>query len=166
MRWAPFPNGKKMGHEAPCSLDDAGRTTFSLYFPATEFWYGISAVSGGPTAETRRQASIPGTVLPEETITLPRTCDLVASILDPSGKPHKEGWVQLRVIYEDGSKKDLTSRTDEQGLLSEKGGVRATAFVVEVRSADSTAGWKSQRLDGSAEEVLDLGEIVLDGEAD
>jgi len=66
-----FPNGKKMGHDGPCSLDDTGRTRFSHYYPAAELWYEISAVRGGPAAETRRYMSIPGTVHPEETIALP-----------------------------------------------------------------------------------------------
>ncbi len=108
--------------------------------------------------------SQPGTVLPEETIILPRTCQLIATLLDSSGKPHKERWVRLRVIYDDGAKKTLTSRTDKQGRLNEKGRLQAAAFVVELRSADSKVMWKSQRLDGGAEEVLDLGEIVLDGD--
>jgi hypothetical protein len=71
------------------------------------------------------------------------------------------------VIYEDGSKKDLVSQTDREGGLDEKGRVQAAAFVLELRSADSEKVlWKSQRLDGSAEEVFDLGEIVLEEEDD
>jgi hypothetical protein len=50
----------------------------------------------------------------------------------------------------------------QDGLaLNDKGRVRATAFVLEVRSADSKTRWKSPRLDGSAENAIDLGEIVL-----
>ncbi len=161
-----FPNGHKMRHETSSTLDDTGRTSFSLYYPATEFWYEISAHRNGPTAATRRYVSNPGTVLPEETIVLPRTCQLIAALIDSSGKPHKERWVHLRVIYEDGSKQNLTSRTDKQGILNEKGRVQAAAFVVELRAANSRVMWKSGRLDASAEEVLDLGEIVLDGEDD
>ncbi len=153
-----------MGVQTPRTLDDTGRTSFLHYYPATELWYEISAHDNGPTAETRRYVSQPGTVLPEETIILPRTCQLIATLLDSSGKPHKERWVRLRVIYDDGSKKTLTSRTDKQGRLNEKGRLQAAAFVVELRSADSKVMWKSQRLDGGAEEVLDLGEIVLDGD--
>ncbi len=110
--------------------------------------------------------SIPGTVQPEETITLPRTCDLVATILDPTGKAYTEQVVYLRVVYEQGPEQSLALRTDQGGRLNEKDRVRATSFVLEVRSADSKTRWKSQRLDGSAGNALDLGEVVLGGEDD
>ncbi|MBN1419679.1 MAG: sigma-70 family RNA polymerase sigma factor [Planctomycetes bacterium] len=161
-----FQNGKRMGQDGPCSLDDEGRIRFLHYYPAAEVRYEISALSGGPAVETQPYTSIPGTVFAEETITLPRTCDLTARILDPSGKPLEKRWVQVRVTYEDGSKGSFTCRTDEQGLLSEKGHVRAAGFVLEIRSSDPEAGWKSQRLDGSAGDELDLGKIVLEGEGE
>ena len=157
-----FADGKNMTYNASKTLDDTGRVSFLHYFPVTEFWYEISAQSNGPTAETRRYVSRPGTVLPEETVVLPRTCQLTAALLETSGKPHKERWVRFRVIYEDGTRVVFSSRTDKQGKLNDKGRVEASAFVVELLSADSRVVWKSERLDASTEDVLDLGKIVLD----
>jgi RNA polymerase sigma-70 factor (ECF subfamily) len=157
-----FPNGRKMTHETPLSLDDTGRTRISLYYPVAELRYEASSERGGPTAETSRHAGSPGSVLPEETIVLPRTCGLTAVVRDASGKPRSESWIRLRVAHEDGSRQDLTSRTDGEGRLNEAGRVKAAAFVVEIRSADSRVLWSSRWLDGSSGQAIDLGDIILD----
>lgn len=161
-----LPNGRKLGHESPCSLDDTGRARILLYYPVSEVWYAVSSDRGGPTAETSRHAGTPGTVLPEETLVLPRTCELRARLLDASGKPHKERWIRLRVVHEDGGRQDLTSRTDEEGRLNEAGRVKAAAFVVEIYASDFKVLWTSRELNGSGGQALDLGDIVLDFKED
>jgi len=160
-----FPNGQKMQSDAPRVLDDTGRTRFLLYFPATEFWYEISAHRNGPAAETGRYASIPGAALPEETIILPPACDLEAALFDPSGEPCREERFSLRVIYHDGSRKNFSSRTDRQGRVELNGRIRAAAFVLELHSANSRFSWKSPSLDGRARK-LDLGKVVLESESE
>jgi hypothetical protein len=161
---ATLSNGRKQKFDIARSLDETGRTRIALYHPVEDLWYEASAQQGGPTVETSRHAGAPGDILPEETIVLPRTCELTALILDAAGKPHRERWVRLRVVHEDGSRQDFTSRTDEEGRLDERGRVKAAVFAVEILSPDSRVQWTSRRLDGSAGQVLDLGEIVLDGE--
>jgi RNA polymerase sigma-70 factor (ECF subfamily) len=158
-----FPNGRKLSHDAPRLLDDTGRTSFLLYYPAAEFRYEIGAHPGGPTVETGRHAGEPGVTLPEETVVLPRVCDLTAVLRDASGKPCAECFIYLRVIYEEGPPAELGGRTDKQGTLEVRSRVRAAAFVLELRSQASKILWRSQRLDGTAGNALDLGEVVLAG---
>src|SRR5207249_5012477 len=146
------------------SRNETGRTTFSLYYPAAEFWYAITAFPAGPAVATPRYAAIPGIVLEERTIVLPRTCRLKAVLLDPSGNACAERLVSLHVDYEDGSKADLGSRTDSSGKLDVEGQVRAAPFVLEIRSVKYKVLWRSQRLDGSAGNALELGRVVLSGE--
>jgi hypothetical protein len=104
---------------------------------------------------------VPGTTLPEETVVLPRTCDLTAELLDPTGKVCSERSVYLRATYEDGTSSNLGGRTDDDGRLELLGQLRAAPFVLEIRSADSKLTWKSEKLDGSAGKVLALGKVVL-----
>ena len=97
---------------------------------------------------------------------LPRTCDLAGTIVDPAGAALASQFVYLSVIHDDGSKQSLAGRTDDEGRLDDKGRVRASAFTLEVRVADSKGRWKSQRLDGSAGDAIDLGKIVLEDKDD
>jgi RNA polymerase sigma-70 factor (ECF subfamily) len=161
-----FPDGRKSGHDAPRVLDDAGRTAFLIYDPAPEFWYEIGSFSGGPVVETPRYASRPGIAIGEKTVVLPRTCQLQAELVDPSGNAWGERTVSLHVDYEDGTKADFACRTDKQGKFSDGGKVRAAPFVLEIRSLARKALWNSQRLDGSSVETLDLGRIVLGADND
>ena len=160
---AAFPDGRKMTIDTTQVLDEAGRASFTFHFPAPEFWCEIAGDRGGPTVETIHRALVPGAALPEETVVLPRACRLTAVLLDPSGEAWKEQTVFLHVDYEDGSKTDLTGRTDKEGRFEADGGVRAAAFVLEIRSTAHKVLWKSGRIDGSAAEMLDLGRIVLSG---
>ncbi len=156
-----FPDGRRAHHDMPRTLDETGRVVFAFHYPATELWYEISAFRNGPAAETRRYEIHPGAVLPEETIKLPRTCDLLAKLVDPSGETVSDRWVSLRVVYEDGTRQVVSSRTDRRGVIDEKGCVRAAPFALELR-VGSNVIWKSERVDGTAAEALDLGEIVVE----
>jgi hypothetical protein len=158
---ATLPGGGKLGLDTPLALDAAGKAAFSLYYPVAELWCDLSAASGGPIVETPRRPGSPGTVLEESTIVLPRTCDVSAVLLDPSGAPCARRWMSLRVSYEDGSTAQLSSRTDEEGKLDEKGRVRAAPFVIELRSSAAKVLWTSGQLDGSGGSTLDLGTVIV-----
>ena len=158
--FATLPNGEELTQGETFALDDTGRASLTFYLPAAEFRYEISDCLDGPTV-TLRHASHSGGVFPEETLILPRSCRLTATLRDASGNVCKERMVYLSVRYDDGSGQSLQRQTDEQGRLDEKNLLRADAFVLEIRLADSKALWKSLRLEASVEQVLDLGEIVL-----
>lgn len=161
-----LPNGRKLGLDTPSALDEAGRTRLVLHYPVAELTYEASAERGGPTAATGPHAGAPGTVLPEATLVLPRTCALVARLLDRSRRPHAERWARLRVVHEDGPSQDLTSRTDADGRLNVTGCVKAAVFVVELRASDSRVLWTSRQIDGSVGTAIDLGDIALDWKED
>ena len=93
-------------------------------------------------------------------ITLPRTCDLAAILLDPSGSPRRECRSIGEARYGDGKKESFSGRTDREGRL-EVEGLPALPMTLWIEVEDKTAAWESGPIDGSTGKPIDLGKVVL-----
>jgi RNA polymerase sigma-70 factor (ECF subfamily) len=154
-------NGRNYGSGDWRRLDDGGRTSFKLHFPVKELNLQVGAFPAGPPSEVRHFQSEMGTILPEETFVLERTCDLSGMLLDPAGKPLDEKSITVDATYGDGKSDSFNVPTDRNGNFSVKGRIRATAVTLRIHGEEGA--WKSQTLDGAAG-ALDLGRIVLEPE--
>ena len=158
---ATLPNDKRMGIDAPMQLEKDGTKLFLHYYPTKELSYEISAHREGPSVKTKSYALEPGVQYLEETVTLPATTRWTMVLTDQEGKPRSKENFRVRVLYDDGSKKDFRLRTDENGQLDAGERTRAGGFVIELRSSKSKLLWKSERLDGISGEPLELGEVAV-----
>jgi RNA polymerase sigma-70 factor (ECF subfamily) len=155
------PDGKRWGHGASAALDLEGRSFLAFHFPVEEIRLRVGAFPGGPLSEERTFHGQPGTVLPEETFVLERTCDIAAVLLDPFGKPAAEERFTLHARYADGKSDTAGGRTDRAGRLEIKDRLRAATMSITIRGAPGR--WKGEGLEGSIGS-LDLGRIVLEPE--
>ncbi len=114
---------------------------------------------GGPLSEERELHAEPGTVLPEETFVLARTCAVLAVLLDASGNPAAEESFTLEARYSDGEPDRAYVRTDRDGRFELQGKLRALTMTIRLRGAQGR--WEGDGLDGSGG-ALDLGQIALD----
>ena len=132
----------------------------AIHFPVEELQVEVSALSGRPKVDAGKFTGAPGTTLPEVTITLPRTCDLAAILLDPSGSPRRECRIIGAARYGDGKKESFSGRTDREGRL-EVEGLPALPMTLWIEVEDKTAAWESGPIDGSTGKLIDLGKVVL-----
>jgi hypothetical protein len=94
------------------------------------------------------------------TITLPRTCDLAAILLDPSGPPRRECRITGEARYGDVKKESFSGRTDREGRLKVEG-LPALPMTLWIEVEDKTAAWESGPIVGSPGKPIDLDKVVL-----
>jgi RNA polymerase sigma factor (sigma-70 family) len=161
-------DGGRSGHGSSMPLDAEGRGSLPLYVPVAEASLEVSAFPDGPVVETRRLSGNPGTIL-EETVVLPRTCDLTGTLIDDAGNPVAGCEITIDASYKDGkpSRSDrFGARTDKNGIFSAKGRLRASPLTLKVRAEGREGVWKSGDLAPSLNETLDLGRISLEASAE
>jgi hypothetical protein len=158
-----LPNGREIGMENSHSLDPDGRLELRFYVPVTELRLQVAALPQGPLTDAVKYTGEPGTVFPEKTVILDRTCDLLARFVAPGGKPHAEAMVVVIADYGEGRTEQFLGPTDKEGVFSAKGRLRAGHLVLEIRLDNViTSWWKSMPLDGPVDGTLDLGTVELD----
>lgn len=155
-------DGRELRLGTSRSLDEEGRWELLLYFPVAHFSLGVSYFPEGPGVTLGDRTATSGTVLPEETIVLPRTSDLSGRLLDSSGAPIQEEGLRIVATYPDDKRQRFHRDTDREGRFSLERCVRAGAVTLRISAGDRPRPWASGLLDLSNGTPLDLGDLVFD----
>ena len=153
------PNGRHFGDHKQAQLDTEGRTSLKLYTPVKELRLYVWPLDSPLRTEERVFHPEPGTVLPDETFIIDRTCDVTGSLVDASGRPQAEQSFTFEATYDDRPKDSSDIATDKSGRFELKGQLRAKPMTLRIRGEHG--GWEGKGLDASAGS-LDLGQVVLD----
>jgi hypothetical protein len=153
--------GARYGSGDSSSLDEEGRTALRFHFPLKKLSLEVCAFPEGPKVKVGPFTPGPGEALPETLVTLPRTCELRAVLVDPSGNPHREAQVLIEGHYAGKIKESFYARTDRDGVFSKTGCIRAAPLTLNLTLQGATEPWKSVPLDASGRATLDLGRLVM-----
>lgn len=142
------------------ALDDEGRHTFKLYHPCMELTLEVGGFPEGLKKKLGPFSAEPGTVLPEQTVTLYPTCDLTGIMVNAAGEPLAKESVKVQARFGDGIRDQFYVQTREDGSFEKKGRLRAASVTLKMFVGKKKTAWDSGPLTPVEGETLSLGEII------